>query len=136
MLLEYVHQRHHKGELVDVERLLPNSRFLDSLNSSMDTNGNRTQILLPSYQLQPLPVCLIDLLSKVRRSSGLCLILWIGLTCWVLTIFSMSFYYYIKIPVFSLKCTSANLRIYFQTKISCQKSREIVGRFINGSLIN
>ena len=70
-------------------------------------------------------------LPKVRRSSGLCLILWIGLTCWVLTIFSMSFYYYIKIPVFSLKCTSANLRIYFQTKISCQKSREIVGRFIN-----
>ena len=68
MLLEYVHQRHHKGELVDVERLLPNSRFLDSLNSSMDTNGNHTQILLPSYQLQPLPVCLIDLLSKVRRS--------------------------------------------------------------------
>ena len=43
--------------------------------------------------------------SKVRRSSGLCLILWIGLTCWVLTIFLMSFYYYIKIPVSSLKCT-------------------------------
>ena len=25
--------------------------------------------------------------NQVRRSSGLCLILWIGLTCWVLTIF-------------------------------------------------
>ena len=29
--------------------------------------------------------------TKVRRTSGLCLNLWIGLTCWVLTIFLMSF---------------------------------------------
>ena len=39
------------------------------------------------------------------------------------------FYYLIKISVSGLKRTSANLRIYLKKK-SCQKSREIVGRFI------
>jgi len=38
------------------------------------------------------------LMAKVRGTSGLCLILSIGLTCWVLTIFSTCFISTSKFP--------------------------------------
>ena len=52
-----------------------------------------------------------------ERTSVLCLILRIGLTCWVLTIFSISFYCYIKMSVSRFKMHFREPKNLFKKKI-------------------